>query len=139
MDKIPCKDAEFDGLIASDVLEHQSWELIPATLVEWARILKPGTEAFIRVPDGDMLIDRYKSGEIDIRTFNYYLLGGHSERLAHQGVDEHGIPRWLWNAHHVILNNAWLSMLLSEAGFEVIQVEKDPVYWTNLSFSCRRV
>lgn len=139
MDKIPYPDGYFDRLRANDVLEHQSWELVPATLREWARILSPGAAVFIQVPDGDELIGRYVKGLIDLRTLNYYLMGGHSDREAHKGTDEKGVPRWFWNAHHVVFNLAWLAGLLKEAGLEPFQVEKNPATWTNVAVWCRRV
>lgn len=125
MDALPFPDATFEALRANDVLEHQSWELIPTTLREWARVLEPGAPAYIQVPNGRSLAERWVSGDLATRDANYWLLGGHSDRAAHQGRDEHGVPRWLWNAHHSLFDAEWLRSSLDEAGFVDIRVESD--------------
>lgn len=136
MDKIPVAAGEFDGLRASDVLEHQSWELVVPTLKEWARILVPGSACYIQVPNAWVLATRWVAGTITTRDFNYWLLGGHSERLAHQGVDDRGVPKWIWNAHHAAFDEAWLRELLTLAGFVDISIQSDG--GTNLVCLCKR-
>lgn len=45
-------DAAFDLIYASHVLEHFDWRHeLPAVLSEWRRVLKPGGELHISVPD----------------------------------------------------------------------------------------
>lgn len=126
MDRINFPDQTFTALRANDVLEHQSWELLPRTLREWARILTPGAEAFIQVPNGRYLVERWLKGELTIEQFNYWLLGGHaSDRAAHRGYDEHGVPRWLWNAHHTIFTAEWLQELMEANGFTRVRMQTD--------------
>jgi predicted SAM-dependent methyltransferase len=126
MDRLPFADATFTALRANDVLEHQSWELVPATLAEWARVLTPGASAYIQVPDGRHLIDRWVGGSLTIQQLNYWLLGGHgSDRQAHRGHDERGVPRWLWNAHHTIFTAEWLAELVSASGFVQPRIASD--------------
>ncbi|HEX2183970.1 MAG TPA: hypothetical protein VHN78_00520, partial [Chloroflexota bacterium] len=40
----------------------------------------------------------------DTAEANYWILGGHSQRAAHKGVDERGVPLWIWNAHHTLFD-----------------------------------
>jgi predicted SAM-dependent methyltransferase len=125
MERRPFADATFEGLRANDVLEHQSWELIGATLREWARVLRPGAEAYVQVPDARQLARRWLAGELSTRDANYWILGGHSDRAAHQGTDEHGVPRWIWNAHHTLFDPDSLRAQLEDAGFVDVRVQSD--------------
>jgi predicted SAM-dependent methyltransferase len=126
MDVVPYPAGAFSHLRANDVLEHQSWALVPSTLREWARLLAPDGRAYIQVPDGRYVIDQWRSGAIDTRALNYWLLGGHgTDRAAHTGVDERGVPRWIWNAHHTVFTAEWLQELLEAAGFTDVRIESD--------------
>ena len=126
MDAIPIADRAFSALRANDVLEHQSWALVPSTLREWARVLVPGGSAYIQVPNAQYLIDRWVQGLVSTRDLNYWLLGGHAtDRAAHAGVDERGVPRWIWNAHHTLFTAEWLRELLEIAGFTDVRITPD--------------
>jgi hypothetical protein len=37
-------------------------------------------------------------------------------------VDERGVPRWIWNAHHTLFDREWLCELLAVNGFERVSV-----------------
>ena len=137
MDKIPYPDATFDGLRANDVLEHQSWELIKPTLLEWNRVLKPGADVFIQVPNGRHIILMYAGGMFTIELANYYLMGGHTERSAYRGVDANGLPLWIWNAHHTFFDDAWLKKNLEETGFTNIQITANEI--GNLECRCNKL
>jgi SAM-dependent methyltransferase len=136
MDRLPFPDQTFEGLRANDVLEHQSWELIDATLREWARVLKPGGEAYVQVPNARSLAERWVCGALATREANYWLLGGHSDRAAHRGADSNGVPRWIWNAHHTLFDEASLRAGLQHAGFVDIRIQSDG--GSNLMCWCRR-
>jgi len=49
---LPFKDSTFDLIYASHVLEHISWYETEKVLKEWVRILKPGGQLEVWVPDG---------------------------------------------------------------------------------------
>jgi len=49
---LPFKDNTFDLIYASHVLEHIPWYKTEEVLKEWVRILKPGGQLEIWVPDG---------------------------------------------------------------------------------------
>ena len=134
LDRLPFRDGVFTALRACDVLEHQSWELVEATLKEWARTLAPGAAVYIRVPDARLIAQRWLAGDLDTRDANYWMLGGHSERPAHRGVDDRGVPRWIWNAHHALFDETWLTQLLERCGFVDIAITDDG--GTNLECRC---
>jgi predicted SAM-dependent methyltransferase len=137
LDKLPFKDASFDGLRASHVLEHQSWELVDPTLREWARVLRTGAEVFIGVPDAWFLARQWVRGELTTPEANYWMLGGHSDRPSHKGVDERGVPLWIWNAHHTFFNAEWLREVV-EATDLFVEVDVTCYDERSLRCLCRR-
>jgi len=104
IDRPPFTTGSIDALRANHVLEHQSYELISETLREWARVLRPGARVDIGVPDARFVATQWCNGEIDTAEANHWILGGHSERAAHRGVDGRGVPLWIWNAHHTMFD-----------------------------------
>lgn len=124
MDALPFLDATLGGLRANHVLEHQSWQLVPPTLREWARVLVPGAPVEIGVPDARFIAERWLAGELGTEEANHWLLGGHAEREPHRGVDGRGVPLWIWNAHHTLFDAGWLKELLQAAGFEEIEITR---------------
>jgi predicted SAM-dependent methyltransferase len=104
VDRLPFATGSLDALRANHVLEHQSYELVTETLREWARVLRPGGRVDIGVPDARFVAGQWVRGEIDTAEANYWILGGHSERAAHKGTDERGVPLWIWNAHHTMFD-----------------------------------
>jgi hypothetical protein len=67
------------------------------------------------------------AGEIDTAEANYWILGGHSDREAHRGVDDRGVPRWIWNAHHTLFDPESLHDLLARGGMTDITVNPEDV------------
>lgn len=136
LDHLPFPDRSVSALRANHVLEHQSWELVGATLREWARVLRPRAPVNIGVPDARLLAAQWAEGRLSTRDANYWILGGHSDRDAHKGVDERGVPRWIWNAHHTLFDRDWLSELLAASGFADVGVT--PYAERNLRFHAVR-
>jgi predicted SAM-dependent methyltransferase len=136
LDRLPFADASIDALRANHVLEHQSWQLVEPTLREWARVLRPGARVDIGVPDALFIVRQWVEGAYDTLEANHWLLGGHMDRDAHKGSDEHGVPRWIWNAHHAMFDQAWLAELLAATGFVEIEISCYDV--RNLRCYCRR-
>ena len=114
IDRLPFASGSLDALRANHVLEHQSYELVPETLREWARVLRSGAEIDIGVPDARYVATQWVEGVIDTAEANYWILGGHSEREAHQGVDDRGVPLWIWNAHHTMFDAGSLRAAVEE-------------------------
>jgi predicted SAM-dependent methyltransferase len=136
LDRLPFADATISGLRANHVLEHQSWQLVEPTLREWARVLRPGAPVDIGVPDARYIAAQWLEGAYGTLEANHWLLGGHTERAAHRGTDERGVPRWVWNAHHTLFDADWLAELLTATGFVEIQISCYEV--RNLRCYCRR-
>jgi predicted SAM-dependent methyltransferase len=136
LDRLPFADATITALRANHVLEHQSWQLAESTLLEWARVLRPGAPVDIGVPDARWIAERWLDGSYGTLEANRWLLGGHAERPAHQGTDERGVPRWLWNAHFALFDEAWLADLLKDTGFIDVEISRYEV--RNLRCHCRR-
>jgi predicted SAM-dependent methyltransferase len=104
IDRLPFATGSVDALRANHVLEHQSYELVPETLQEWARVMRPGGRIDIGVPDARFVAAQWVRREIDTAEANHWILGGHSERAAHKGSDARGVPLWIWNAHHTLFD-----------------------------------
>ena len=132
LDQLPFADGSVTALRANHVLEHQSWELVEPTLREWARALRSGAPLNIGVPDARLLAAQWADGALSTQEANYWILGGHSDRDAHKGVDDRGVPRWIWNAHHTLFDRDWLCELLETNGFA--QVSVTPYAERNLRF-----
>jgi predicted SAM-dependent methyltransferase len=114
IDRLPFATGSIEALRANHVLEHQSYELISPTLREWARVLRPGAGLDIGVPDCRFVAEQWVRGEIDTAEANHWILGGHSERAAHRGVDARGVPLWIWNAHHTMFDEQSLRAAVEE-------------------------
>ncbi len=127
MGQLPFRDGSLSALRANHILEHQSWELVAATMEEWSRVLRPGAAVDIGVPDARCRAASWVSGEISTAEANYWIMGGHSDRTAHQGTDGRGVPRWIWNAHHTLFDPESLSDLLTGCRLVGIRVEPEDV------------
>jgi predicted SAM-dependent methyltransferase len=119
LDRLPFPDGSLTALRANHVLEHQSWELVADTVAEWGRVLRPGGTLTVGVPDARLLAGQWARGDLTTMEANYWILGGHSDRDAHKGTDERGVPRWLWNAHHTLFDEDLLREVLDANGFAV--------------------
>ncbi len=53
------KDNQYELVYACHVLEHFSHDEVPHVLRNWARVLKPGGEIYIFVPDIDRIVQIY--------------------------------------------------------------------------------
>lgn len=65
-------DGSVDEIRASHILEHFGHREVPEVLKEWVRVLKPGGEIRIAVPDLDWLIQHRESNQ----PIESYLMGG---------------------------------------------------------------
>ena len=68
----------------------------------------------IGVPDAKFVAAQWVRGEVDTAEANHWILGGHSERAAHKGTDERGVPLWIWNAHHTLFDAESLRAAVAE-------------------------
>jgi len=62
---LPFKDNTFDLIYASHVLEHIPWYKTEEVLREWVRILKPGGQLEVWVPDGLKICQTLLKAELE--------------------------------------------------------------------------
>lgn len=136
MDRLPFRDGSFAGLRANHILEHQSYELVDETAAEWVRVLAPGADVDIGVPDARCRAASWVRGEITTAEANYWLLGGHSDRPAHRGANPgNGLARWIYNAHHTFFDPVSLRSLLECCG--LVEVVVGPEDTCNMRAAAR--
>ncbi len=121
VDALPQFDnASVDVIEACHLFEHLDYTQARRALVEWARVLKPGGELLLELPDFDAcvrILGKYK----DERGFDLGLIGIFGWPPA---IDQEGAPqlhKWGWT-------RSTLSQALREAGFE--HVEFGPITQT---------
>lgn len=115
LENLPFKNDEFTEAIAQDVLEH-FWEPIPV-LKEWRRVLEPGGELFVRVPDWNVLGDPDYWQDIPWENLEKHVLGGHANE---------------YDIHHRLYTADVLEERLAEAGFVDIVTKEHrdmPLHW----------
>ncbi len=98
--------AEFDEIVAQDVLEHLERQDVDAALCEWARLLRPGGRLLLRVPD---------------------IIGVARLLCRHQDLDTQrtliqnlfGTQAYTGDYHHAGFTEVTMRASLAAAGFEV--------------------
>jgi SAM-dependent methyltransferase len=112
--------ASVDAIEACHLFEHLTYTQAKSALVEWARVLKPGGELLLELPDFEACV-RILGKHRDERGFDLGLIGIFGWPPA---IDEEGVPqihKWGWT-------RTSLAEALREAGFE--QVEFGPITQT---------
>lgn len=124
MEELPFDDGIASDLRAYEVLEHQSYTLLYPTLLEWYRVLAPGGLLHLKVPSARYHIERYMAGDCLMEQLNRDVMGGHTDQPVFRGYDkEKDTPRWLWNAHHVLLDWQMLKSALQFCGFKILSYQ----------------
>lgn len=112
---LPFEAGAFSEALAQDVLEH-FWKPT-SVLTEWRRVLKPGGELYVRVPDWNVLGDPDYWEEIPWENLEKHILGGHAND---------------YDIHHRLYTADVLQERLIEAGFEDIVTKEHretPLHW----------
>lgn len=99
-------DGAAEVVYASHVLEHLSHRLTCATIEEWARVLAPGGDLLVAVPDFDRIIERYQQRGHQVGPILGPLMGEQDYEA---------------NTHRAIFNAAYLTAALEAAGFAGIR------------------
>lgn len=136
MDKVPAKDNTFDEVIATHVIEHQSWRDGKKLLTEWLRVLKPGGSVSVTTPNLRYIAEEYikaRNGEGEWRD-DYNIM--HPDEKAHLGLEGQPSPA-LWanfklfsstgeyDIHYACYDAETLSALFREAGATRVEVIHD--------------
>lgn len=111
-------DNSVDVVRASHVLEHFPHGQIADVLKEWVRVLKPGGELKIAVPNFEWIAENYVAGQ-PINTQGY-VMGGQVDRADHHGsiFDKSSLTKQLASAG-LMLVKEWKSELQDCAALPV--------------------
>lgn len=85
---LPYANNSIDEIRASHILEHFGHTESIAVLQEWARVLKPGGELKIAVPDFTLLCEAFHNGMNDCKLIEMMIMGGQ--------VDEYDYHKSIW-------------------------------------------
>jgi predicted SAM-dependent methyltransferase len=124
-----------DGTVAEiravDVLEHLSYRDTGAVLADWARALAPRGRLFVQVPDADLIMRRFASGDQRLVTglpadlpqtvlagATWRLLGGHADGAFVADGDDFRL-----NAHYALFSVDSLRDAIEAAGLEVVRCD----------------
>jgi SAM-dependent methyltransferase len=106
-----------DSIYACHVLEHFAHDEVIPVLGRWFKVLKPGGELRVSVPDIDRIVKIY------VKNWNHFQTPGNTPwiGLLYGGQ---GDP---YDFHKTGFNFCWLSKLLKDVGFEdVAEYPHDP-------------
>jgi predicted SAM-dependent methyltransferase len=105
-ERLPFEDASADTIYAAHILEHFATDAVPALLADWRRVLKPGGELLVAVPDLDViartLIDREGWFTPPHNPWLGAIYGGQKDE---------------YDFHKTGFTAVWLAKLLDDAGF----------------------
>ena len=145
--RLPFKNGTFDIIYSSHVLEHVPWYLVEQVLKEWVRILKPGGQLEIWVPDGlkicKAFVDAELNGDNYIDSDGWYKFNPEKDpcvwaagRIFTYG-DGYGTaksPNW----HRGVFSKRYLKLIMRRAGLtKVEEIKKEEIRssdhgWINL-------
>ena len=69
IDKIPYMDNSISAINSEHSLEHLTFDKIKPTLQEWYRVLKPGGELLLKIPDLELCCQEYLKHPIEEADF----------------------------------------------------------------------
>jgi predicted SAM-dependent methyltransferase len=125
-ERLPFEDGSADTIYAAHILEHFATDAVPALLADWRRVLKPGGELLVAVPDLEViartLMDRGGWFTPPHNPWLGAIYGGQKDE---------------YDFHKTGFTAVWLAKLLDDAGFgDVRRVERfEDVGINDASFS----
>lgn len=127
---MPFRDATFDLVYASHVLEHIPWYKVEQTIKEWVRVLKRGGRLEIWVPDGlkicRTLVEAEEQGQDNTHLDGWYKFNPEHDPCVWaagrlftygDGKGRLGHPNW----HRALLTPRYLRRLFEAAGLSGIR------------------
>lgn len=108
------KDNTFSEIYASHVLEHFDYQFqLKQVLIEWARVLAPGGNLYISVPDLDLFIEMWGDYEHTSDADRFFIM-----QMMYGGQTN------VFDYHYVGFNERILIKFLTETGFyEITRVD----------------
>lgn len=145
--RLPLADGAVTELRAVDILEHVSYRNVVDVAKEWSRVLAPGAEFYVQVPDAkrallEMWRDVPRGQEMHYKrrrdeqhkrasdfnlpdhpdfTINWILMGGQDDGTFVAQPED-----WRYNSHYVLFSEDMLRWVLKEAGLKIDKLESNP-------------
>jgi predicted SAM-dependent methyltransferase len=108
---LPFRDGEADLIYAAHVLEHFPTDLVPGLLADWRRVLRPGGQLLVAVPDLEMIARTILEGRPG------WFTPPHGPWLG----AVYGGQKDEYDFHKTGFTAPWLAGLLNDAGFGSVQ------------------
>ena len=107
--KLNFPDAEFDFIIASDIMEHFTIFETENILKEWKRVLKIGGIIEFRMPDLKTICKKYIDGSHTAKNTSWLLYGGQS---------------YSGNYHYTGFDREWFKSIIESLEFKEIEYKE---------------
>jgi hypothetical protein len=114
VDQLPFADGCVAEILAEDILEHVWIDRIGAILAEWRRVLQPGGNVAIKVPNLEELARQILANAVDPDPYVRNLYGGH--RWGPDGS---------WDSHHWGWTPASFERDLRSHGYKVLSNDRE--------------
>lgn len=151
--RLPFSDNTFETIYASHVLEHIPWYQTARALIEWLRILRPGGELKVWVPDAlkicEVFVEYERTGNDRTALDGWYRLNDDRDpcrwaagRIYTYGDGKGTIDHPNW--HRAMFSERFLRKLLADVGFTCIEPTRpDDILghdhgWINLGLRGRK-
>jgi predicted SAM-dependent methyltransferase len=117
-ERLPFENDTFDIIHASHILEHIDWKKSESTIAEWVRILKPGGQLEVWVPDALKIARAFVEAEAG----SYQLIKLNASALNNK-YSQGDVCRWFngrifsfTDTHRALFSRRYLVKLFRDAG-----------------------
>jgi len=106
-DELPFESNIVSEIIAKDFLEHIDYNRVELVVADFYRVLKPGGRLWIRVPDVERIVEKYRG---DYKQMSYLIFGG---------------KRHAYDIHKTAFTKESIRSLLERFGFKITEMWND--------------